>query len=105
MRCSRAAQKRLACSPWLNAWEAARQPVADQRLVEAVTHWADDLLEDQLPWNTLHEAEAKQAELAAWPFGHAPARLRAEAAPELLHRIRLLGLSGPARWDDPHWPG
>ncbi|MFB7944788.1 hypothetical protein ACFC6L_07670 [Kitasatospora phosalacinea] len=24
---------------------------------------------------------------------------------ELLHRVRLLGLSGPDRWYDPHWPG
>ncbi|WP_190094258.1 hypothetical protein [Streptomyces melanogenes] len=22
----------------------------------------------------------------------------------LLHRIRLMGLTGPARWEDPHFP-
>ncbi|MGW0856883.1 hypothetical protein [Streptomyces sp. NPDC002690] len=31
---------------------------------------------------------------------------RAHGAPEeLLHRPRLIGLTGPARWEDPHWPG
>lgn len=35
---------------------------------------------------------------------HAPDRLRAHGVPEeLLHRVRLLGLNIPARWDDPHW--
>ncbi|MEU8589297.1 hypothetical protein AB0C59_20165 [Streptomyces sp. NPDC048664] len=34
-----------------------------------------------------------------------PTRLRALDVPEeLLHRIRLIGLTGPARWEDPHWP-
>ncbi|MFJ4867533.1 hypothetical protein [Streptomyces sp. NPDC088757] len=23
----------------------------------------------------------------------------------LLHRVRLMDLTGPARWEDPHWPG
>lgn len=93
-------------SPWLNTWEAATHPVADQHLADAVAHWADDLLDDRLPWDALEDEEDKLAELAAWLVRHAPARLRAHGSPEeLLHRIRLLGLSGPARWDDPHWPG
>lgn len=41
------------------------------------------------------------AELTAWLLRHAPARLRAHGAPEeLLHQIRLLGLTGPERWDE-----
>ncbi|WP_267897226.1 hypothetical protein [Streptomyces albireticuli] len=37
---------------------------------------------------------------------HAPARLRAHDTPEeLLDRVRLLGLTGVDRWEDPHWPG
>lgn len=24
---------------------------------------------------------------------------------DLLHRVGLMGLTGPARWEDPHWPG
>lgn len=47
-----------------------------------------------------------RAELTAWLVRHTPARLRACGASEdLLHRIRLLGVTGPDRWEDPHWPG
>jgi hypothetical protein len=51
------------------------------------------------------DTDAARTELAAWLVRHAPARLRAEddATEELLHGIRLLGLTGPARWEDPHW--
>ncbi|WP_405464831.1 hypothetical protein OG783_15215 [Streptomyces jietaisiensis] len=46
------------------------------------------------------------AELVSWLLGHAAARLRDSGAPtDLQHRIRLLGLTGEARWTDPHWPG
>ncbi|MFJ1643231.1 hypothetical protein [Streptomyces sp. NPDC088256] len=43
---------------------------------------------------------------AAHPSAAHPARrLDAHGAPdELLHRIRLLGPTGPARWQDPYWP-
>ncbi|MER5357513.1 hypothetical protein [Streptomyces sp. NPDC002785] len=45
-------------------------------------------------------------ELTAWLVGHAQTRLTAhDASDELLHRLRLLGLTGPDRWEDPHWPG
>jgi hypothetical protein len=45
--------------------------------------------------------EQTRAELTAWLVRHAPARLQAHGVDEeLLHRIRLLGLHGPARWED-----
>jgi hypothetical protein len=92
-------------SPWLNTWEALTHPMADQRLAETVAHWEYDLLGDQLPWDAWEDEEETLAELTAWLVRHAPARLRAHGVPEeLLHRIRLLGLSGPARWEDPRWP-
>ncbi|MEV6155447.1 hypothetical protein AB0L53_34410 [Nonomuraea sp. NPDC052129] len=93
--------------PWLAYWETLSDPVADQRLAEAVAHWERDLLGDQLPWHnwTDNEEELRTA-LTSWLVRHAPSRLRAHGAPEhLLHRLRLLGLTGDARWDDPHWPG
>lgn len=97
-----------ALSPWLKAWEALTHPVAGQRLAEAAARWEDDLLRGELPWDALEDNEDKEdkfAELTAWVVRHAPARLRAHgASEEVLHRIRLLGLSGPTRWDDPHWP-
>ncbi|MEU6165979.1 hypothetical protein [Streptomyces tanashiensis] len=38
-------------------------------------------------------------------MSHASARLRAQGAPaDLLHRIRLLGATGPDRREDPHRP-
>ncbi|MFD4527321.1 hypothetical protein ACFWP7_25970 [Streptomyces sp. NPDC058470] len=47
-----------------------------------------------------------RAELTVWLVRHAPTRLRAFGVPEeLLHRIRLLGVTGLDRWEDPHWPG
>ncbi|GGQ23464.1 hypothetical protein [Streptosporangium pseudovulgare] len=93
-------------SPWLHVWEAQTCAVADRHLVEAVTRWEYDLLGDQLPWESWDNEEEMCTELTAWLIRHAPARLRAANAPvELLHRIRLLGLTGPARWEDPHWPG
>jgi hypothetical protein len=92
-------------NPWLLSWEALTHPVADQRLAEAVAHWEYDLLGDQLPWNTWNNKEDTRAALTAWLIRHAPARLRAHGAPEhLLHRVRLPNCSGPARWEDPHWP-
>ncbi|GAA3090705.1 hypothetical protein GCM10017562_72080 [Streptomyces roseofulvus] len=92
-------------TPWLATWEATPTPEADRHLAEAVEHWAYDLLADQLPWSAWAAEEETRAELTAWLVRHAPARLRAHGAPEdLLHRVRLLGVTGPARWDDPHWP-
>ncbi|MCX4825712.1 hypothetical protein OG883_38905 [Streptomyces sp. NBC_01142] len=92
-------------SPWLSAWEALDHPVSDQHLAEAAAQWEYDLLGDQLPWGTWDNADALRTELADWLVRHAPARLRAQDVPdELLHRIRLIGLAGPARWEDPHWP-
>ncbi|WP_182881846.1 hypothetical protein [Microbispora sp. H10949] len=93
-------------SPWLYVWEAQTCAVADQHLAEAVAHWEYDLLGDQLPWRSWDSEEELRTELTAWLIRHAPARLHTGNAPvELLHRIRLLGLAGPARWNDPHWPG
>jgi hypothetical protein len=95
-------------SVWLNIWQAATHPAADQHMAEAVARWATDLRDDELPWDT-HESyereQAVRADLAAWLVRTAPARLRNHGCPtELLHQVRLLGISIPARWDDPHWP-
>ncbi|MFI1979610.1 hypothetical protein [Streptomyces wedmorensis] len=93
--------------PWLGAWEAVRGRAADGHLAEAVAHWEYELLGDRLPWRPWDaEEEGVRGELTAWLGRHASARLRAYGASEdLLHRIRLLGLTGPDRWDDPYWPG
>ncbi|MFD8010833.1 hypothetical protein [Streptomyces sp. NPDC058955] len=92
-------------TPWLAAWEATSTPEAARHLAEAIDHWDHDLLADRLPWSTWEDEEETYAELTAWLVRHAPTRLRAHGAPEdLLHRVRLLGVTGPARWDDPHWP-
>ncbi|WP_203887768.1 hypothetical protein [Planotetraspora kaengkrachanensis] len=95
-----------AIGPWLHVWEAQTGTVSDHHLAKAVSHWEYDLLGDQLPWESWNDKEETRIELTSWLIRHAPARLHARNAPvELLHRIRLLGLAGPARWDDPHWPG
>ncbi|MFF8715587.1 hypothetical protein ACF07T_29765 [Streptomyces sp. NPDC015184] len=91
--------------PWLAHWEARSGTAADRHLVAAVGHWEYELLGDQLPWDAWDDEEEKRAELTAWVLDHVRPRLVAHGAPdELLHRIRLLGLTGPARWEDPHWP-
>ncbi|MEU7070114.1 hypothetical protein AB0B30_03840 [Streptomyces narbonensis] len=93
-------------SPWLDAWEALSSAVADGHLAQAAEQWEYDLLGDQLPWSAWEDEEGMCAELTAWLVRHAPARLSAHGAPDdLLHRIRLLGVTGADRWDDPHWPG
>ncbi|QIS68788.1 hypothetical protein HB370_01100 [Streptomyces sp. DSM 40868] len=92
-------------SPWLSTWETADHRVADQHLATAAAHWEYDLLGDELPWRAMGNADALVSELASWLVRHAPPRLLAQDAPDnLLHRIRLIGLTGPARWTDPHWP-
>lgn len=94
-----------ALGPWLRTWEALREPIADQRLTEAVDHWSYDLLGDALPWTTYENEDATCAELTAWLVRHAPERLRAHGANKrLLDCVRLLTLNGPERWNDPHWP-
>lgn len=91
--------------PWLGAWEAHEDHVATRHLADAAARWEYSLLGDELPWDSWEDENALCAELAAWLVRHAPARLRVLGAPEeLLHRIRLIGLTGPARWEDPHWP-
>lgn len=97
-------------SPWLTVWETLDHPVADRHLAEAADHWEHDLLGDELPWRMWEDenADDMRTELTAWLVHHAPARLRTQDATaqteELLHRVRLMGLTGPARWEDPHWP-
>ncbi|MGW9449689.1 hypothetical protein [Streptomyces sp. NPDC055632] len=94
--------------PWLAAWEALDEDVADRHLAEAAEHWEYDLLGDELPWRTREEEneELFRTGLAAWLVRHAPVRLGPSGVHEdLLHRVRLMGLTGPARWEDPHWPG
>ncbi|WP_225799635.1 hypothetical protein [Streptomyces sp. NK15101] len=93
--------------PWLAVWETLDDDVADRHLADVANRWEYDLLGDQLPWYGwwLDDEEAVRAELAAWLVRHVPARLRVrDGHEELLHRIRLVGLTGPARWEDPHWP-
>ncbi|MFF2011201.1 hypothetical protein ACFVWY_19310 [Streptomyces sp. NPDC058195] len=92
-------------TPWLARWEALTGATATRHLAEAAFHWEDCLLGDRLPWTAWDGEDEKCAELTAWLLDHARPRLAAHGAPgELLHRIRLLGLTGPARWEDPHWP-
>ncbi|MEU5209603.1 hypothetical protein [Streptomyces sp. NPDC020742] len=80
--------------------------MADRQLAEAVGRWEYDLLGDELPWDAWEGEHELGAELTGWLVRHAPARLGSQGAPEeLLHRVRLLGLTGEARWEDPHWPG
>jgi hypothetical protein len=93
-------------TPWLATWEALEHPQATGHLARAADRWEYDLLGDELPWDAWHDGEGMRGELTAWLVRHAAVRLRAHGAPEeLLHRIRLLGVTGPARWQDPHWPG
>ncbi|WP_373431098.1 hypothetical protein [Streptomyces turgidiscabies] len=64
-------------------------------------------LDPDLLYRTWHAPDWDdiRTELAAWLVRHAPARLRGQAGTEeLLDALRLLGLTGPARWEDPHWP-
>ncbi|MFC8230820.1 hypothetical protein [Streptomyces sp. NPDC057287] len=93
-------------TPWLDTWAALDHGATDRHLAEAAARWEYHLLGDELPWDAWESDEdALRVELAAWLVRHAPARLRAQDAPEeLLHRIRLIGLTGSARWEDPHWP-
>lgn len=94
-----------ALTPWLRTWETHTHPAADRHLVRAVDEWECKLLGDELPWDTWHDKEAACTELTAWLLRHAADRLRSHgASDELLHCIRLLGLTGDDRWDDPHWP-
>ncbi|MFF3762431.1 hypothetical protein [Streptomyces sp. NPDC002185] len=91
--------------PWLDAWEDLDHPAADRNLVEAIADWSHALLLDELPWISRYDEVDLLAVLTAWLTGHAPGRLRAGNAPnDLLQRLRLVGLSGGDRWDDPHWP-
>ncbi|MGW0598767.1 hypothetical protein ACWD11_16655 [Streptomyces sp. NPDC002776] len=92
-------------TPWLDAWEALGHPVADRHLAVAVERWEYALLGDELPWQSWDDEDALRAELTAWLVRYAPDRLRTlDGTDELLHRVRLLGLTGPARWEDPHYP-
>jgi hypothetical protein len=95
--------------PWLADWENQTGYLSDRRLAEAAAEWEYELLGDGLPWRVgwyEHDEEKMRAELVAWLLGHAAGRLRESgASADLQHRIRLLGLTGEARWTDPHWPG
>ncbi|MES9508637.1 hypothetical protein ABWJ92_19810 [Streptomyces sp. NPDC000609] len=97
-----------ALTPWLAHWETRTGTPATRHLTEAADHWEYHLLGDALPWDAWDsegDGEERRAELTAWLLHHARPRLVAHGAPaELLHGIRLLGLTGPARWEDPHWP-
>ncbi|WP_051965615.1 hypothetical protein [Kitasatospora mediocidica] len=80
--------------------------MADRNLAEAVDTWDYDLFADELPWCTLYDKDEQLAVLTSWLTRYAPARLIAHNSPDhLLQRLRLIGLPGPARWCDPHWPG
>ncbi|WP_406389570.1 hypothetical protein [Streptomyces sp. NBC_00887] len=93
-------------TPWLAVWDRENRPTADRRLVEAVDQWEFDLLGGKLPWYAWDHDEKRIIELSNWLADRAPARLSSQGAPEEMHHwVRLLGLPGPARWEDPHWPG
>ncbi|MEU5716735.1 hypothetical protein AB0G71_13275 [Streptomyces sp. NPDC020403] len=93
-------------APWLAVWGATDHPEAARRLVEAVDRWEYDLLGDELPWYAWENDKERVGGLSIWLARNAPARLTAQGASEELHHaVRLLGLTGPARWEDPHWPG
>ncbi|MEV4761646.1 hypothetical protein AB0J89_03330 [Micromonospora chokoriensis] len=94
---------------WLDAWARATGPVASRRLAEAFGQWEFDLLRDDPPWTTWEltddEKEALRVELTAWLLRHAPDRLRMIGADStLVHRLELLGVAMPERWDDPRMP-
>ncbi len=93
--------------PWLAVWEALDEDVADRHLAEAAGHWDYDLLGDELPWDTWEEENESSSGPGSPPGSSAtPRPARPSGAHEdLLHRVRLMGLTGPARWEDPHWPG
>ncbi|MFE7469501.1 hypothetical protein ACFU6R_36115 [Streptomyces sp. NPDC057499] len=92
-------------TPWLARWEERTGTTATQHLAEAAADWEYHLLGDELPWDAWDGGDEKRAELTAWLLDHARPRLAGHGAPdELLHGIRLLALTGPARWEDPHWP-
>ncbi|MGW5578438.1 hypothetical protein [Micromonospora chokoriensis] len=94
---------------WLDAWARATGPVASRRLAEGFDQWQYDLLCDDPPWRTWEltddEEEALRVELTAWLLRHAPDRLRMIGADStLVHRLELLGVAVPERWDDPLMP-
>ena len=90
---------------WLASWESIRHPLADQRLAEALAHWDFDLLQDELPWWTLYDEEDKRHDLTIWLLRHAPSRLGDYGDPDHLRNVlRLLAITGVARFDDPRWP-
>ncbi|MFJ6315242.1 hypothetical protein ACIQJW_04105 [Streptomyces californicus] len=95
-------------APWLAVWESVRGEVSDRHLAEAAAAWEYGLLGDQLPWDSWDDEDESglRGELSAWLVRHVPERLRTrEGCETLLHRVRLIGLAGPDRWEDPHWPG
>ncbi|WP_406097112.1 hypothetical protein [Streptomyces sp. NBC_01013] len=92
--------------PWLSVWETLTGATADGHLAALVERWEWELIGDQLPWSAWDNEEEIRTGLCSWLVRNAPARLRAHGAPaELLNRIRLLGLDGAARWEDPGWDG
>ncbi|MFG2298681.1 hypothetical protein [Streptomyces sp. NPDC048603] len=95
-----------ALAPWLAVWEGVSHPVADRRLADAVDSWSYDLLTGVLPWFAWKlDNEEAAAELTTWLTLNGQDRLRASGAPEdVLHCVRLLSLTGAARWEDPHFP-
>lgn len=86
---------------------ALRGPIdGDRHLARAAARWEYDLLGDQLPWDARENGDVMRAEPTAWLLRHAPTGPPAlDESEELLHRIRLLALTGPDRWEHPHWPG
>ncbi|WP_404959385.1 hypothetical protein [Streptomyces sp. 147326] len=80
---------------------------AEQSAAGTLDSWTTRLLAGFLPWpsgsSTWEEDEAVHEELTSWFARHAPARLCAHGASgELLEDVRLLGVPGPARAEDPH---
>ncbi|WP_073750928.1 hypothetical protein [Streptomyces sp. CB03234] len=53
-------------TPWLATWESLGHVQAVEHLAEAADRWEEDLLGDELPWESWHDGERMRAELTAW---------------------------------------
>ncbi|MGW1072475.1 hypothetical protein [Streptomyces sp. NPDC002537] len=91
-------------TPWLAQWEVCQDPVADRHLLEVVECWIYDLGGDKLPnswWCWDDNATAVAHEMNTWLAHHAVPRLSAQNAdPDLVQRVRRLGLPLELRWDE-----
>ncbi|MER6613170.1 hypothetical protein [Streptomyces xantholiticus] len=95
-------------TPYLARW--AEQPVggrADACLELFAEWWIDELLDDRtnvVPWWCDHTRDEPLPELQAWILEHAPARLFAREADQvLLFKVGLLALPHEQRFTEETW--